>query len=261
MSRSRTAYATTVRTCAEEMPTYRIGGDGSDGTCDCVGLGIGALRRMGIKYTGEHSSNWAARREAVELWEIQSVSQLRIGDNTLKAYEPDDPKWNLPERFRSYKDKRDYYHMGVVISVDPLQIVHCTDPTCKVDTKLGKWSHAFMWRQLSEAIDGGETVEEERAMDALYEARVVLNESKVLNIRAGRGAKYRDIGDVPNGATVKVLEDGSWPLIEYEGLQGYVSGEYLAEIVPEAEPVKTTTLVSDEGTVIVLQGVWRVAED
>ena len=98
-------------------------------------------------------------------------------------------------------------------------------------------------------------------MEALYEAKVVLKESKALNIRAGRSTASRKIGSVPNGETVIVCEDGSWSLIEYEGLQGYVSGEYLEEIVPAPDPVKTTTLVSDEGTVIVLQGVWRVAED
>ena len=265
----RQSYAKVVRIIAEEQPSYRIGGDSRDGTCDCVGLGIGALRRMGVEYDGEHSTNWAARREAVELWEIMSVSQLRIGDNVLKAYEPGEKGWDLPERFKTYKDKHDYYHMGVVVSVAPLQIVHCTDPTCKVDTKLGKWSYAFMWRQLSNAIDApkqenpaqGDKVEEEKTMEPLYEARVVLSESKVLNIRAGRGVKYRDIGDVPDGATVKVLEDGDWPLIEYEGLQGFMSGEYLQENMPEHEPVKTTTLISEDGTPIVLQGVWRVTED
>lgn len=33
------------------------GGDGSDGTCDCVGLGIGALRRGGVNYKSLHGTN------------------------------------------------------------------------------------------------------------------------------------------------------------------------------------------------------------
>lgn len=47
---ARRRYAETARAIAEETPEYRLGGDGSDGSCDCVGLGIGALRRMGIAY-------------------------------------------------------------------------------------------------------------------------------------------------------------------------------------------------------------------
>lgn len=259
----RQTYAKTVRGIAEERPDYRIGGDGSDGTCDCVGLGIGALRRMGIDYDGLHGSNWAARHEAVELCEIESVKQLRVGDNTLKAYGPGDKGWALPELYGDDPDQNDYYHMGVVVSVNPLQIVHCTSPTCKIDTKLGRWSHAFVWRQLTNTIDTpvqGE-VEEEKTMEALYEARVVLKESKALNIRAGRSTAARKIGSVPNGATVIVCEEGAWPLIEYDGLQGFVSGEYLKAIEPAPEPVRTTTLVDENGTAIVLVGSWRVAED
>lgn len=75
----RQAYAQKVLEIAAERPQYATGGDGSDGTCDCVGLGIGALRRGGIAYKGLHGSNWAARNEAVELWRIDQVGELRVG--------------------------------------------------------------------------------------------------------------------------------------------------------------------------------------
>ena len=266
---NRDVYVRRVMEIVDERPDYRIGGDGSDGTCDCVGLGIGALRRMGIDYDGLHGSNWAARHEAVELYRIGSIKQLRIGDNVLKAREPGDKGWALPDRYGDDPDQNDYYHFGIVVSVDPLKIAHCTDPTCRIDTRLGKWSHAFAWRQLSNAIDTpkqeepaqGERVEEEKTMEALYEAQVVLKESKALNIRAGRSTAARRIGSVPNGATVIVCQEGAWPLIEYDGLQGYVCGDYLEAIEPAPEPVKTTMLVDESGTAIVLVGSWRVAED
>ena len=38
-------------------PAYKQPGDGSNGVCDCIGLIIGALRRMGLKWTGIHGSN------------------------------------------------------------------------------------------------------------------------------------------------------------------------------------------------------------
>jgi hypothetical protein len=32
-----------VEEIVAKAPTYRLGGDGSDGTCDCVGLLMGAM--------------------------------------------------------------------------------------------------------------------------------------------------------------------------------------------------------------------------
>lgn len=260
----RQTYASAVRTIADALPEYRLGGDGSDGTCDCVGLGIGALRRMGIGYNGLHGSNWAARYEAVELWEIHDVRQLRIGDNVLKSREPGDAKWDLPDRYGDDPDQRDYYHMGVVVSVDPLRIVHMTSPTAKTDTVLGAWRHAFLWKQLA----GGEA-EEGTQMSAIYDARVVLS-SGWLNLRAAPDAKSRDIGDVPNGAIVEVLTGGEWPFIRYAGKSGYVKGCYLerieeAEEMPEepedAAQEAVTRLICEDGRTVELVGRWRLAGD
>lgn len=41
------AFLIEVAKIKSEAPTYREGGDGSDGTCDCIGLVIGAIRRAG----------------------------------------------------------------------------------------------------------------------------------------------------------------------------------------------------------------------
>lgn len=41
------AFLSEVAKIKSEAPTYREGGDGSDGTCDCIGLVIGAIRRAG----------------------------------------------------------------------------------------------------------------------------------------------------------------------------------------------------------------------
>lgn len=161
---TREEFARNALDIAEERPRYELGGDGSDGTCDCVGLCIGALRRGGVKYKNLHGTNWAARNEAVELWKIDRVSDLRVGDTVLKAYEPGDANWNLPARYANDPDQRDYYHAGVVVSVNPLRIVHMTSPTAKTDTTLGKWRFAFLWRQLS---SGNSTTQESEFMDTV----------------------------------------------------------------------------------------------
>ena len=52
-------FLTQIAAIAAESPSYRLGGDGSDGTCDCVGLIIGAIRRAGGQWAGTHGSNYA----------------------------------------------------------------------------------------------------------------------------------------------------------------------------------------------------------
>ena len=43
-----------VEEIAREKPRYRKGGSGRDGTCDCIGLIIGALRRAGAACHRRH---------------------------------------------------------------------------------------------------------------------------------------------------------------------------------------------------------------
>lgn len=140
-----------VNKIKELKPAYRQPGDGSDGTCDCIGLIIGAIRRMGLKWTGIHGSNWAARKELVQLKKVTKLEDFSLGDAVLKAYEPGESGWNLPSRYRQggkyYNgDLKDYYHIGVITEVSPSKVVitHMTSPTVKVFTAksvkdLGRW--------------------------------------------------------------------------------------------------------------------------
>ena len=101
-------------------PAYKKPGDGSNGVCDCIGLLIGAIRRMGLKWTGIHGSNYAARRETVGLSYISKVSELELGDAVYKACDPDGTvrkacnagkkkrKYDLPDRYKKGKA----YYMG-----------------------------------------------------------------------------------------------------------------------------------------------------
>lgn len=57
MNSVREQYVAKCLEIHSEQPEYQIGRDGTKGKCDCVGLGIGALRRMGIEYSGLHGSN------------------------------------------------------------------------------------------------------------------------------------------------------------------------------------------------------------
>lgn len=229
---TREAFVQNVLAIAGEKPRYRLGGDGSDGTCDCVGLCIGALRRGGITYKNLHGTNWAARHEALGLRKIDSVRDLSVGDTVLKAYEPGEDNWNLPERYADDSDQRDYYHAGVVVSVNPLRIVHMTSPTAKTDTTRGRWRYIFLWRQLSQA----DTTQEEIPMSStLYKAKVCTQEDPLTLRNAPEGSK---IGVLPRDAVVDVLAElDTWAYVRYENKRGYASMKYLEPCESEKEHI------------------------
>ena len=78
------AYCDGVNSIATEQPKYRTGGDGSDGTCDCIGMGRGGLKRGGAEgITGMGGTNYAARHTILNLQKIKSEAQLRKGDVLL----------------------------------------------------------------------------------------------------------------------------------------------------------------------------------
>ena len=128
MSATLSAFLAAVDAIQAERPTYRLGGKAADGTCDCIGLIIGALNRCGVKWPGIHGSNWAARNAMAWLLPVSDASELTVGDIVYKARRPGETGYSLPKRYAADPDRADYYHVGVVRSVSPLRIVHCTSP-------------------------------------------------------------------------------------------------------------------------------------
>lgn len=146
-----------VEEIAREKPRYRKGGSGKDGTCDCIGLIIGALRRASATWTGIHGSNYAARKETIDLREIRSASELQPGELVFKHTRPGQKSYDLPARYRKggsdYNgDLLDYYHVGVVLSASPLRICHVTGTGAELDTSLGKWTHHGWCRKVAAAV-------------------------------------------------------------------------------------------------------------
>ena len=78
-------FLTAVRSIADSRPVYREGGTGKDGTCDCIGLVMGALYALGRTGYDLHSSNYFARFQTDHLAPITSVSQLKAGMIVYKA--------------------------------------------------------------------------------------------------------------------------------------------------------------------------------
>lgn len=218
-------------------PKRREPGDGSDGYCDCIGLIIGAIRRMGLKWTGIHGSNWAARKEIVNLQPIKDPSQLQPGDIVLKAVEKNSSRWALPSRYRKggkyYNgDEKDYYHAGVVYSVAPLQIRHMASKM-SIDTKVNvyhPWTHFGQSRQLVEASKGVPTPEPVPVPVPVSggQAVVVAESGSTVNLRVGPSLNTRIITRVKLGNVVRIISPGEeWCQISYDMFTGYMMSKFL----------------------------------
>lgn len=237
----KSKFLAKVREIFNSNPKRREPGDGSDGTCDCIGLIIGAIRRMGLTWSGIHGCNWAARKEFVKLEKINSVSDLEVGDVVLKGRPKGHSKWDLPSRYRSggkyYNgDLTDYYHAGVVDSVNPLHIRHMSTKMT-IDTKLNHnknsvWNYHGKLTILVKAAGG--TVPTPTPAPAAdtpttgAKAVVVADSGGTVNLRRTPSLKGALITRVPLGTYVDIIAPGeTWAKIKYSGVTGYMMAQFL----------------------------------
>lgn len=235
-----------IKAIKASNPRYQQPGDGSNGVCDCIGLIIGSLRRIGLKWSGIHGSNYAARNETVGLKKISSVSELQVGDAVYKAYEPGHPKYKLPDRYKAkgayYNgDLRDYYHVGVVTSINPLNITHMTSPSVRVDTKLDHNKNS-VWRykgQIKPLVNAGglsvpvqteiQTPIKEPVAKTGSTAIVTAPSGSFVKMRAKPSTSCALYDKIPVGSNVTIVEPGeTWAKINFGIRKGwYMMAKYL----------------------------------
>jgi hypothetical protein len=233
------AFLSAVEQITAEEPSYRHGGSGHDGTCDCIGLVIGAIERCGGRWPGIHGSNYAAHARGVlrGLYRIGTQESLSPGDLVFKAYQPTDKGYALPARYRKggdffNGDLQDYYHVGVVVSVSPLRIRHMTTPKPKTDTRIGKW---VSFGQL--AMIGEEEVIP--MQEVSYKARVI---GGTLNVREKPDTSANRIGRLMVNTEVDVTGEGDgWLRIAFDGGQAYAMAKFLKP-VSEGDAKETVTV-------------------
>lgn len=225
-------FLSAVHKNATRVRSYRLGMDGSDGTCDCIGLIIGALRLCGEKWKGTHGSNWAARNEMRSLTNVQRAEDLHAGDIVFKAREKGESGYALPSRYSTSRDQRDYYHVGVVTSANPFTITHCTGVPggIKRDGAMGKWRYAGRLKMVDDE-DNAEKTEDKNMKDNY---RVTGGN---LNMRSGPGKNESSILVIPDKAGVYATDSGTqgWMKATYNGKTGYCMARYLAPISEEHE--------------------------
>ena len=98
---------------------------------DCSGLFVKCFRDQGASIY--HGSNTIWRKYCSEKGELKTVRQLRRGMAVFK--------WNPKTPSKFTDGQGDFQHIGLVISVNPLRIIHASTETMCVttDTRLGKW--------------------------------------------------------------------------------------------------------------------------
>lgn len=211
-----------VRRIAAARPVYRTGGTGADGTCDCVGLIMGAI---GKEYD-MHSTNYFARFQMRSLDSLLDESQLHEGGIVYKSRRD---TAQLNARYqpggRYYTgDMLDYYHVGVVTGIDPLEITHCTSTNnvngIAYDNSIRAWSH------FGDLLDVEYTVEE-ISMET-YTATVTARSGSTVRMRSRPDADAPTVVKVPLSQTVQVLESASgWAKVDWNGQRGYMMLEFL----------------------------------
>lgn len=248
-----------VKEIASRPLVYRTGGVGKDGSCDCIGLIMGAMYELGHKKYDLHSTNYFARYQTMELRNVKE-SDLHVG---MILYKTRANSGSLGERYKPggahyTGDLLDYYHVGVVTGIRPLEITECTEygnvTGIVVSKKFNGWDCGGMLRGvLYEDYDADNAVEEA----TMYQA-IVSTEKDPLRVREW-AVTGTILGSVPKGKNVDVLEDAGdgWLKIRYNELTGYASGAYLQRVqstnVPEeSEPdvaeLTVRTIIKDESS-------------
>jgi hypothetical protein len=214
-----------VNAIIDSKPTYKLGQDGSNGLCDCIGLIIGAIRRAGGTWSGTHGSNYAARNE---MQTLESPPRLEVGAAVYKYHEPGQAGWNLPAAYANHPDQNDYYHVGTVLYVNPLRIAHCTSWSggsgIKIDTVIGKWRRGGRLKKVDYA-DAPEPPQE--GVDKVIGYINLPATSNVFHrISPSNGSQW--YGRINGGEAVEIVSSsGEWTRVRYGGKDGYVMSKFI----------------------------------
>lgn len=242
-------YVEGVKSIYVEKPVYELGHDGSDGKCDCIGMGRGGLKRGGATDIKNMSgTNQAARKTIRNLQKLESSVQLCVGDVVLKVRDKDDKNMPLPDRYR--KGGADYdptwgetnfTHFGTVTRKDPLEITHMTSPTAKKDNSIKSWDYfgELPWVEYEEVQEPPPEPETE-----LTTAIVTAKSGTTVKMRAKPSASCRLYWDVPIGSTV-IIDDSTdpvWDKITWNDREGYMKKEFLKSEQDEGITLYTVTI-------------------
>lgn len=188
---------------------------------------MGAMRNVDSSVVFPlHSSNYFAR------WEMETLDV--VGDVELLpgmvVFKSRIDNGQIHDRYKEggdyYKPARtlDYYHAGVVVSINPLEIWHCTSGNgingIAFDDKIGNWSHAG-WANEVHPENTTDADETETAI-------VSTPDGNPLKLRPKPSANDPYIAKIPNGDTVSVFSEAEgWAKVYWQGMSGFCMSKFL----------------------------------
>lgn len=189
---------------------------------DCSGAFVYAYRQFGERIY--HGSNRIARIYCREMKRVTASTRLEPGMAIFKS------RSDLSRMKGEYKPggayydpnlTEDFYHIGLVVSVEPLQIINATPPKVRIDDRLSRWQ----WAGYLKAVDyspadpeTGETC-----------AQVTAESGSTVNIRKKPSLKAAVLAKVPLGQRVAVREKTNmeWWKVAYLQFTGYMMRKFL----------------------------------
>ncbi len=233
-------------------PYVSPGSNNSSGI-DCSGLFCKMYGDQGASIY--HGSNKIYRKYCSSTGKINSVSDLEVGMAVFK-WKDQQPK--------GYDDNLgDFCHIGFIVSVNPLRIIHASSEAGCVttDTKIGKWKY---WGKLS-AVDYGDSGGSSHSDDPVIEpdkqeediivaiAAVVDGGGKSVKLRAKPSTNEGLYWEISDGTTVTVLKKGDqWSNVKASGRTGYMMTKFL-NFEPEDDDFTPDDPYQDEdGNVVVV---------
>lgn len=221
--------------------TYEWGA-AREGCVDCSGAFVFAYKQLGGP-TIAHGSNSILRQS---MGALLTMNEAKPGYAAVKIR-----PWDGEEIGNRWygQEPGDCYHIGLVGRDGRILNAQSTETGFVSSSPIG-WSGCAPLLSVDYS-------DQEGGVTAVYQASVE-TERDPLRVRA-QPIDGIVLGTIPKGAVVEVLEDAGhgWPLVRYNALEGYASGEFLKRI-ENAAGNKTTTFVRDDGSTITLFGSWRV---
>lgn len=195
------------------------------GCVDCSGAFVYAYKLHGMSIA--HGSN-AIARQYVE--RLEPIADAIPGMAAFKARVPGQAGYDLPEKYRTSGDLRDFYHIGLVdgtgryvLNAKSTQAGFSRDP-------ISKWSVVGRLKAVSynEQEKGGDPMQMVVSCPAGETVRLRNSPSSggavVMKIKAGTIVSAEDVGNK------------DWLLVRYDGKSGYMMRQFLAECRSDDEP-------------------------
>lgn len=204
---------------------YATPGVNGPGGIDCSGAFVYAYRQFGQSIY--HGSNRIARVFCHDLRPVTTAKALLPGMVIFKSRQNTDgmkAEYKPGGRYYNPELPQDFYHMGLVASADPLQIINATQPRVLISKSLTGWTYAGLLNAVS--------YDEAAPAPALSQAVVYAQSGGSVNLRSRPQSGAVIVTRVPLGQLVDVMDktNDDWWQVRYQSSEGYMMSRFLKQI-------------------------------